>query len=619
MPLADSLHRALERAWSHLRRLTAGRATTDDAAPAAGGVGLFRRAVTEIGIFSFFVNALMLVIPIYMLQVYDRILPSSSQETLVYLSLMALAALVLLAVMEVVRSIYGSRVAARFDVEQADQAMLAAMESPRASLGDVQAVRDLTAVRSFIGSRTAFALFDLPFAPLFIILLWFVHPTLFVLTAGGAAVLTFIAIANQWATSAAAADADDNGIAAMVTAQSFVRNAETLRAMGMIDNAIGAFGRKHVRSLNAGERVARINAAFHGASRFLRLALQVAILGVGALLVLQQGMTPGMIFAASIISGRGLQPIDQVIGGWRQIASVHAGWKRLRKATAEVGEARRRTDLPAPAGALALEDVTYAVPTADGQRKAILKRIDLAIPAGTVVGIVGASGAGKSTLARLAAGAIEPTLGIVRIDGADMAHWSSESLGRFVGYLPQDAELLPGTVAENIARFDPEAEDAAIVAAAQRAQVHDLIQSLPDGYDTVIGPAGLTLSGGQRQRVGLARAFFGEVRLIVLDEPNANLDAAGDAALERAIDAARQTGVTVLIVTQRKAIARKVDMLLVMADGQVEDFGPRDEVLGRRTGGAPAPAPAKTRETPASPPGFKLRVVKEAAAAEASP
>jgi PrtD family type I secretion system ABC transporter len=549
------------------------------------GKSALRRAAVEIGIFSFIINALMLVIPLYMLQVYDRILPSSSHDTLLFLSLMAGAALILLAGLEIVRSIYSSRIATRFDIDQTRDAMLAAMASPRASLGDIQAMRDLALVRNLIGSRSVFALFDLPFAPLFIVLLLFVHPALFWLTAAGAIILALLAVLNQWASARAGADADGNAIAAMATAQSFVRNAETLRAMGMIGHAIGTFGKQHVVSLAASERAARMNALFSGFSRFLRLSLQIAILGLGALLVLQQGMTPGMIFAASIIAGRGLQPIDQVIGGWRHFVDVHAAWKRLRSATSEIAAKNQRTDLPAPSGTVTLENVSYAVQLSQDQEKAVLKGIDLNVEAGTIVGIIGPSGAGKSTLARLVAGAIQPTSGLVRFDGADMKHWSSENLGRFLGYLPQDVELLPGTVAQNIARFNPQADDASIVAAAKRAQVHDLIQTFPDGYDTIIGPQGLVLSGGQRQRVGLARAFFGEVRVIVLDEPNANLDAVGEAALERAIDEAKTSGITVLIVTQRKAIARKVDNLLVIRDGRIDDYGPRDEVFRRQQTG----------------------------------
>jgi len=540
------------------------------------------RAVVEIGIFSFFVNALMLVMPLYMLQVYDRILPSSSLETLVFLTVLAAAALGLLAILEVVRGIYASRVAARLDVAESRKAMMAAMESPRASLGDVQTLRDLSAVRGFIASRSAFALFDLPFAPLFIALLWLIHPVLFWIAAGGAVVLALIAIVNQLATAPATRRGSDSGIAAMMTAQSFVRNAETLRAMGMVDNAISTWARQHVPSLNANDDIARINALFTGLSRFLRLGLQIAMLGVGALLVLGGEMTAGMIFAASIISGRGLQPIDQVIGGWRQFVDIRAAWRRLATMTkAHVAE-RTYTELPDPAGRVDIENLVYLAPNAGPGAEPIIKRISARIEAGSVTGIVGPSGAGKSTLARLVVGGIQPRSGVIRIDGADIRNWPADGIGRHIGYLPQDIELLPGTIAENIARFTPDASDADIVEAATRAQVHDLVQSMPDGYDTVIGPQGVMLSGGQRQRISLARAFFGGPTLLVLDEPNANLDSEGDAALERALDDARAAGTTVLIITQRTSIVGKMDALLILRGGLVEDFGPRDEVIARQ-------------------------------------
>ncbi len=540
------------------------------------------RAVAEIGIFSFVVNALMLVMPLYMLQVYDRVLPSSSMETLAFLSVIAVAALGLLGILEIVRAIYANRLAARLDVSQSRKAMVASMESSRASLGDIQNLRDLAGVRSFIASRMMFSLFDLPFAPLFIMLLWLVNPVLFWITAGGAVVLAGVAVANQAATAAAARRASESGIAALMTAQSFVRNAETLRAMGMVGNAVSAWARQHAPELAAHDDVARINALFAGLSRFLRLGLQISVLGVGALLVLRGEMTAGMIFATSLISGRGLQPIDQVIGGWRQFVEARAAWRRFSAATAATGKDRNFTDLPVPGGRLDVENVVYFAPNSTADVPPILQRVSFRIPAGAVVGVIGPSGAGKSTLARLVVGAIRPRGGKIRIDGADIGNWDSEVIGRHIGYLPQDVELLPGTVAENIARFAPDFEDAEMVEAAVRAQVHDLIQTMPQGYDTVIGPQGMLLSGGQRQRVGLARAFYGRPKLLVLDEPNANLDNEGDRALEQAIDEARAAKATVIIVTQRTSIVSKVDLLLVMRAGTIEDFGPRDEVLARQ-------------------------------------
>ena len=312
------------------------------------------------------------------------------------------------------------------------------------------------------------------------------------------------------------------------------------------------------------------------------MGLQVAVLGVGAWLVLDGQMTASMIFAASLIAGRGLQPMDQVIGGWRQFVDVRAAWRRFAAATGQLPPEREYTDMPAPAGQLACEDIVYFPPLAQKGTDPVLKRISFRIPAGSIVALIGPSGAGKSTLARLLVGAIHPNAGTVRIDGTDIRNWEPSRLGRHIGYLPQDVDIPPASIAKNIARFDPDADAADIIKAAESACVHPLIQSMPHGYDTLIGPGGLTLSGGQRQRIGLARAFYGEPKLIVLDEPNSNLDRDGEVALETAIDNARASGATVVIIAQRMAILGKVDSILMLRDGQIEDFGPRDTVLARQ-------------------------------------
>lgn len=546
-------------------------------------VGAYKRVLSEIGIFSFFINVLMLILPVYMLQVYDRVLPSSSRETLLFLTIMAVVALAVMASLETVRSIYAARVAARMDIANAEKALRSAIASDRAPLGDIQALRDLSTLRSFIGSRTAFALLDLPFAPLFIVLLWFIHPALFVLTAVGASLLVCLAIANQLITAKRARRVASSSIAAMSMAQMAARNGDTLRAMGMTANAIDVFGSQHGVSLTEGGHLATTNAVFAGLSRFVRLTLQIAVLGMGALLVLRADMTAGMIFAASIISGRALQPVDQLIGSWRQYVDVHAAWRRFGQATAKHVSAEQRIELPKPTGVLRLQNVNYAVDTPPNEApRNLLKQIKFDVPKGSSVAIVGPSGAGKSTLARLMVGIVKPSNGCVRLDGADIAHWASDELGRHIGYLPQDLEFLPGTIAQNIARFDPDAEDTDVVDAAKRAHVHDLIQALPDGYNTSIGAGRPTLSGGERQRIGLARAVFGHPCLLVLDEPDAHLDDAGEKALARALEDARLSESTVLIVTQRKSIVSQVDRLLVLKEGRMEDYGSRIDVLQRQ-------------------------------------
>lgn len=545
-------------------------------------LGRLWRGLADIAVFSACVNALLLVVPLYLMQVYDRVLPAASADTLVYLSAMAAGALALLGVLETVRGAYGSRLAARLDVAAGRKALICSMDAPEAGLGDVQPLRDLSALRRFLSSRTAYALFDLPFAPLFIVLLWLVHPALFWLAAGGAALLAALAIINQFITGPALRRAATDGAAEMITAQSFVRSSETLRSMGMVENAVSSWGELHVLTMDAADRACFRNALSTGLSRFLRIGLQVAILGTGAWLVLKGEMTAGMIFASSIVSGRGLQPIDQAIGGWPQIAEAKSAWKRLSSSAGVRGGTRKCISLPAPTGRLEIENVTYVPSGVFGRPQPILKRVSLCALPGTLTCVVGPSGAGKSSLARIAVGVLTPTAGTVRIDGGDIRNRDPEDLGRYVGYLAQDADLLPGTVAQNIGRFSPDTTGEEIVAAAKRAHVHDLVQSLPRGYDTLIGPLGVALSGGQRQRIGLARAFFGNPRLVILDEPNSNLDAEGDGALERTLEEARTAGITVIVITQRKAVARRADAVVVMQEGAVADSGQRDEVLHRQ-------------------------------------
>ncbi|WP_210050270.1 type I secretion system permease/ATPase [Neorhizobium petrolearium] len=549
----------------------------------------FRRGLAGLFGFGFFVNLLLLIQPIYMLQVYDRVLPSASIETLIYISIIALGTLFLLGIVDSVRAIMASRLASRLEVAVGADALQASMAGPRASLGDVQPLRDLQAVRGFISGRGLFAFLDLPFAPFFIALLYLIHPNLFWLTVMGVVVLVAIAIANQWASDKAAGDAGIRQMNATLAAQAFVRNAESLKAMGMRPNIVHRWGSEEALSLAAQDRVNSTNAFFAGLSRVLRLSLQIATLGYGGYLVLAGEMTAGMIFAASLISGRGLQPIDQVIGGWKGFIEARKAWKRLTEALAVVRPAETRTELPAPRGEVSFEAVIVFPPASEAAGRAsaqagepLLKRISATIPAGACVAIIGPSGAGKTTLMRTLIGAIEPRSGAVRIDGADIRNWNPDRLGQYIGYLAQDVELLPGTIAQNIARFDPNASSEAIVRAAQEAQVDDLVLKLPKAYDTMIGPGGFQLSGGQRQRVGLARAFFGKPKILVLDEPNANLDIEGEKALERALAMAKAEAITVLIATQRRSVVETADRIMVMRDGSLEEYGPREEVLRRQ-------------------------------------
>lgn len=541
-----------------------------------------RGGLINIGIISLVISVLLLTQPLYMLQIYDRVLPSASINTLVFLSLITLFTVAVLGLLDVFRQLLASRLSLRLESELGADAFLAGAHGKNAELGDVQPLRDLVQVRNFVSSRVLQSLFDLPFVPLYILILAFIHPKLAALTLGGVALIALVAVLNQRGVNKPGELAAQSAMKAMASAQAFTRSAEMIRAMGMTRNTVGIWGKAEADSLRAFDEITAVNAWYGGVSRTIRLLLQIAILGFGAYLVIGGEMTAGMIFASSMIAGRALQPIDQLVAGWRQIFDARDAWTRFKGALAAASQfAETKTDLPVPTGEIHGENLMYFPPG----RKAsdpVIKRITFRIPAGTVVGIVGPSGAGKSTLARLICGAIDPSQGTVRIDKADIRQWDRDRLGRYIGYLPQDADMLPGSVAQNIARFTPEADDEHIVEAAKAAQVHDMILQLPDGYATVLGPGGMGLSGGQRQRIGLARSFYGNPKILVLDEPNANLDPDGEAALDRALAQAKAAKITIVMVTQRRNSVDKLDALMVLRDGHIEDFGPRDAVLEKQ-------------------------------------
>ncbi|MGL4490393.1 MAG: type I secretion system permease/ATPase [Rhizobiaceae bacterium] len=537
------------------------------------------RAAIELGIFSFVINILLLAQPVYMLQVYDRVLTSSSLDTLIFLTVIIAVALLVLGLLDVFRQMYATRVSAKFEAAVGTSAFLATTNGPRAELGDTQPLRDLGTVRNFISSRVLQSLFDVPFVPFYLLLLLFIHPYVFVLTVAGVVIVTLIAYFNQRAVTDSGKQAAEHSMKSMASAQAFAQSAETIRSMGMMHNVIGIWGKSEAQTLTSLDDNLGSNAWYGGISKAVRQFLQVAIMGLGAWLVLEGRMTAGMIFATTMIAGRALQPIDQLIGGWRVIFDAKLAWERL-KESVKLSEQvlSPKTDLPAPAGQIEAENLIYYAP---GRKtgEPLIKRVNFVIPAGSSVGLIGPSGAGKSTLARLLCGAIEPTQGNVRIDKADIRQWDRDKLGKHIGYLSQNADMLPGTIAQNISRFMPDPKSEDIVMAAQKAHVHEMILGFPGGYEAILGPSGITLSGGQRQRIGLARAFFGAPKMLILDEPNSNLDADGDIALERAVLQAKADGITVVMVTQRKTSADKLDNLMIVRNGAVEEYGPRDKVM----------------------------------------
>lgn len=556
---------------------------------------VFMRAIADVGIFSLLINILLLVIPLYLLQVYDRVLPSSSVETLVYLSAIAVLALAVLGLLDAIRAVYTQRVAATLDRKLGADTFAVSLGAKYA--GGLSPLRDLASVCAFIRSRGVAVLFDLPFAPVFLALLYLIHPVLFWVTVAGAALLLLLVVANQLAIGRNDALSVERSALASQAEQAFARNAETLRAMGMVENAAQVWGRHVAAALTFHDRSSSANAIFSGASRALRMVLQLAILGAGAWLVLEGQMTAGMIFASSLVSSRALQPLDQLIGAWRQIADARRAWSRLETALAARPAEARKLILPDPTGAISMQDVFFMAPNAQPGTEPILKRLNFQIGAGEALAIVGPSGAGKSTLARLLVGAARPTGGAVRIDGADLRTWDESQLGKHIGYLAQEVELFPGSIAQNVARFDPDAGDASIIEAARRAEAHDLILAQRDGYQTLIGPLDRNLSGGERQRIGLARAFYGAPRILVLDEPNAHLDGAGEAALEAVLSAAKAAGVTAIVITHRPSIAASCDRVMLLRGGVIEAFGPSGEVL-RQSGASTGAGNGIPRQNP---------------------
>ena len=554
-------------------------------------MGAYRGAFFAVGGISGLINVLMLTGSLFMLQVYDRVLPSRSVPTLVGLAVLALVLYAFQAALDALRGRLLARIAAGVDERVGGRVYDVVVNLPlrtRSSGSDgLRPLRDFDQIGNFLSSTGPAAFFDLPWMPLYIAICFAFHPWLGIAALVGGILLLILAFLTDRQAREPNRTAATRGAERSALAEAGRRNAEVLAAMGMGPRFAARWAELNRRHIQARMQVGDVAGGYGALSRAVRMALQSAVLGIGAYLVIFDQASAGIIIASSILTARGLAPVEQVIAHWKGFLAARQSWTRLGELLAIVPAAAPAMALPAPQQSLAVEAVTLGAP---GSGRVIVDGVSFALEAGSGLGIIGPSASGKSSLARALVGVWTPLRGKVRLDGAALEQWRPDELGRHVGYLPQDVELFSGTVAENIARFDPVPDPAAIVAASRAAGVHEMILRLPEGYETEIGEGGAVLSGGQRQRIGLARALYGEPFLVVLDEPNASLDAEGEKALTEAIQGVRRRGGIAIVIAHRPSAIAGVDMLLTLAGGRAQAFGPKTEILNRvlqQTSGRP--------------------------------
>ena len=526
---------------------------------------------------SFFINLLFLVPAIFMLQVFDRVLPSNSHETLIVLLAGTGIALLMLVCLDYVRNrlqhVVGNLVDERLSPPVVTAIVARTARSPHAAGFD--GVRDVASVRSVFSANGLLALFDAPWVVIYVAVIWACHPALGI----GAAVAAFLMLTLAWLNDLVSRRAleslQKDGRRASQYVESSLRNAEVLQTLGMTQSLLKRWRRLQDRIAADHTSASRSSVAFTAAARMLRQAIQILMMALGAYLVLSQQASPGVMIAVTILLGRAVQPVEQLVQSWKPLTEARAAWRRLVELSQDFEREEPRLALPKPKGQIAVEGLSFRV---RGSETPILFNIAFSLAPGEALAVIGPSAAGKSTLARLLTGVWAPTSGSMRLDGADAATWPRETLGPWIGYVPQDVELFDGSVADNIARLG-EADPETVIGAAKRANAHEMILTLPQGYDTEVGQQGARLSPGQRQRVALARALYGDPRLVVLDEPNSNLDGAGEIALAQALSSLRSEGITTVVVTHRPSLIAHVDKILVLNAGRVQQFGPAAQVM----------------------------------------
>ncbi|KTD06743.1 type I secretion system permease/ATPase [Legionella jamestowniensis] len=537
-----------------------------------------KSAYLYIGLFSLFINLLMLTVPLYMMQIFDRVLASHSYETLIYLTLISIIALFVLSLLDVVRTNILIHISTWLDRKLSPFAL--ALSPDQIIQGNPypeQVLRDVNTVRTFLGGTAMFTFFDAPWIPIYLIVIFLLHPILGLISTLGAILLFLCALANEFATKKVMENANNLAISNTNETGATLRNAEVIQAMGMLFSLINNWYSNNEKVLFLQTQSSKVSGYILSLSKFLRLCLQILILGVGAYYVLTNQITSGMMIAASILMSRALAPVEQAIGAWKQFQNFKQAKHRLEPHFKFKSDRKSGLKLPRPKGIVSLENVFYTPPN---MQKLVISNLTHKIQAGEMVALIGASAAGKSTLARLIVGIIKPNSGTVRLDGANVYQWERDDFGQYVGYLPQDIELFSGTVKDNIARMG-EVNDTAVVKAAQLAGCHDLILRLPEGYNTVIHRDSFNLSGGQRQRIAMARTLYNDPQLVVLDEPNSNLDNEGEVALLKTLQTLKVNGVTVILIAHRPSIIRHVNTIIVLNEGKIQFSGPREQILSK--------------------------------------
>ncbi len=565
------------------------------------------QGIRQVALFLFAISGLINILALtgsfYMLQVYDRALTSGSVQTLLALSVLAIGLYLFQGGFDIIRSQVLVRVGARLDRDIAPLAHRVAIDMPRFGFSSTEALergRDVDTVRGFLGSQGPGALFDLPWIPLYLAFVYFLHPWLGALTLAGAVVLTLLTLVSEVLARSLSNSSRQAAIARNAIAETHARNAEVVRAMGFSSRAVARFDESNREHLALQTRSSDLGGTFGAIARVLRMILQSAILGLGAFLTIKGELSAGAIIAASVASARALAPVDQAIGNWKSFVAARLAFGRLRETVVALSRAIEPMQLPAPHRHLKIDRITVAAP---GSGQVLLSEVSFDVAAGKALGIIGPSGGGKTTLVRAITGIWPCLRGSVRLDGAHLEQWPEDAIGRSLGYLPQEVSLLDASIGENISRLADNPDPAAIVAAATAAGIHEMIVKLPDGYQTQLGAQGTALSAGQRQRVGLARALYGNPFLVVMDEPNSNLDSEGETALTRAIEGVKARGGIAIIVAHRPSALVAVDLVGVIQAGKLAGFGPKETILNPvhkqpAAGGQPVPAvdvPAEPR------------------------